>query len=217
MSHLGAAVPGRFVPGGDFRPREESCCVREGCRAPGGGLSCLGGFSSLPGRVSGFLKERCRIKEDCRRIVRSTLLDAETLLQEPGNPPARATSPPKSHTQGAYIAYFAQNPHLAVGSGTADDRPAGVVPHHCLRRHRNSSRKDHPAVLIQDLTATRPSPLSSQSQQRGPRCSRQATATAAGRAALLLPLQPRPARHQNPPDGITGEATDSPEYRRNVP
>ncbi len=30
------------------------------------------------------------MKERCRRIVRSTLLDAETLLHEPENPPARA-------------------------------------------------------------------------------------------------------------------------------
>ncbi len=36
------------------------------------------------------------MKEDCRRIVRSTLLDAETLLHEPENPPARAASPRKS-------------------------------------------------------------------------------------------------------------------------
>ncbi len=39
------------------------------------------------------------MKEGCRRIVRSTLLDAETLLHEPENPPARAASPRKSHTQ----------------------------------------------------------------------------------------------------------------------
>ncbi len=74
------------------------CRAREGFRAPGGELPYPGGFSSLPGRVSGFLKERCRMKEDCRRIVRSTLLDAETLLHEPENPPARTASPRKSRT-----------------------------------------------------------------------------------------------------------------------
>ncbi len=40
------------------------------------------------------------MKEGCRRIVRSTLLDAETLLHEPENPPARAASPRKSR---AYV------------------------------------------------------------------------------------------------------------------
>ncbi len=39
------------------------------------------------------------MKEGCRRIARSTLLDAETLLHEPENPPARTVSPRKSRTQ----------------------------------------------------------------------------------------------------------------------
>ncbi len=56
------------------------------------------------GGVSGFLRERCRMKEGCRRIVRSTLLGAETFLQEPENPPARAASPRKSPTQVPLVA-----------------------------------------------------------------------------------------------------------------
>ncbi len=51
------------------------------------------------------------MKEGCRRIVRSTLLDAETLLQEPENPPAE-----QPHSQGA---------HSGHNAGTAAARESG--------------------------------------------------------------------------------------------
>ncbi len=92
-----------------------------GFRAPGGELPCPGGFSFLPWRVSGFLEERCRMKEGCRRIVRSTLLDAETLLHEPENPPARAALPRKSRTLVTLVRLFLSE--LWLFSGEAPLRP----------------------------------------------------------------------------------------------
>ncbi len=61
------------------------------------------------------------MKEGCRRIVRSTLLDAETLLHEYENPPARAASPRKSRT-------FATLLRLPPGGrpGTAGTRWGGI-------------------------------------------------------------------------------------------